>query len=231
VEPKCFAPLFKKVDFLKVDIYMCFNYKVSLFTFAIGTIFSIFLINYGSNKYALENKVSGIFFLFISAIQLMDFFFWIDLKNKYGINQLATILGPILNVCQPTILYVIKYLFYKPNLQTNTNLFVAIANILYFFYFIAMYIEYLSKEKMVTTAEHNHLKWPWIKYANPIYYLILFAINIFYLFNFNYGVTLFTITYFFLYLSKKYFYYNTGELWCFFGSFIPLIMYFASFYI
>ena len=67
---------------------MCFNYKVSLFTFAIGTIFSILLIKYGNKKYMLENKITGIFLIFISLIQFMDFLFWIDLKNTIGINKL-----------------------------------------------------------------------------------------------------------------------------------------------
>jgi hypothetical protein len=205
---------------------MCFNYKVSLFTFVIGTIFSILLITNGNKKYALENKTSGVFFLFISAIQFMDFLFWIDLKNKYGINRIATILGPILNVGQPTILYLIKYLFYVPDFTTITDKVVAVLNLSYFIYFIVIYINYLSTEKLVTGTEYGHLKWPWIKYANPSFYLVLFAINIFYLFNIKYALYLFSITYFFLYLSRKYFHYNTGELWCFFGAFIPLIMYF-----
>jgi hypothetical protein len=163
----------------------------------------------------------------------MDFLFWIDIKNNYGINKITTILGPILNVGQPTIFYIIKYLYYKPNILSlqNFNLPVAILNFLYVIYFIHMYINFLSKDKLVTSTQHNHLQWPWIKYSNPYYYLLLFGINIFYLFNFKYAFAFFTITYFFLFLSVKYFFYNAGELWCFFGSFIPLIMYFISFYI
>ena len=105
---------------------MCFNYKVSLFTFTLGTLFSILLINYGNKKYALENKVSGIFLIFISVIQLMDFLFWIDLKNKIGINKVTTILGPILNICQPTILYLIKYFYYKPDVLSMNHFLVNI---------------------------------------------------------------------------------------------------------
>jgi hypothetical protein len=212
---------------------MCFNYKVSLFTFLIGTIFSILLIVYGNAKYKLENKTSGIFFIFISLIQFMDFLFWIDLKNKYGINKITTILGPILNVCQPTIMYIIKYLYYKPDVFTfqNYNLPVLVLNILYLIYFIKTYIQFLTKEKLITSTKNGHLSWPWLKYSNPQFYLILFAINMFYLFNFKYALVLFVITYFFLFISAKYFNYSTGELWCFFGSFIPLLMFFASFYI
>lgn len=212
---------------------MCFNYKVSLLTFLIGLIFSIILIKYGNVKYSLENKITGIFLIFISFIQFMDFLFWIDIKNNIGINKITTILGPILNVGQPIILYVIKYLNYKPDILTfkNYNLPVALFNLLYLIYFIIFYTTFLLNSKLTTSTRHNHLNWPWIKYANPIFYLILFAINIFYLFNFKYALTLFTVTYFFLFISTKYFYYNAGELWCFFGAFIPLIMYFLSFYI
>ena len=212
---------------------MCFNYKVSLFTFFIGVLFSIFLIKYGNSKYSLENKVSGIFLIFISSIQFMDFLFWIDIKNKIGINKITTILGPILNVGQPIILYLIKYYYYKPNVFSldNFNSPVAILNLLYFIYFIQMYFTFLLNDKLVTGTQNNHLSWPWIKYSNPFYYLILLAINIFYLFNFKYGLLVFIVIYFFLLISFKYFYYSLGEMWCFFGSFTPLIIYFTTFHI
>ena len=212
---------------------MCFNYKVSIFTFLIGIIFSILLIKYGNKKYSTENKITGIFFIFISSIQFMDFLFWIDIKNKFGINKITTILGPILNICQPIILYLIKYYYLKPDITSlhNYNLPIAILNLLYLIYFIIIYIKFLSNEKLVTSTENNHLKWPWIKYSNSTFYIILLAINIFYLFNFKYALLVFVITYLFLFISVKYFYYNKGELWCFFGAFIPLILYFSSFYI
>lgn len=212
---------------------MCFNYKVSLLTFSIGIIFSILLIIKGNTKYKIENKISGIFLIFISFIQFMEFLFWIDIKNKYGINKITTILGPLLNVCQPTILYLIKYFYYKPNIFTfqNFNCPIAILNLLYFLFFIIGYIKFLSSEKLITSVKNNHLDWPWLKYFNEYYYLFLLALNIFYLFNFNYALIFTVITYTFLFISVKYFYYSAGQLWCFFGSFIPLIMYFISFHI
>ena len=211
---------------------MCFNYKVSLFTFAIGTLFSLLLIKHGNPAYALDNKILGTFLIFITSIQFMDFLFWIDLKNTLGLNKLMTIFGPILNIGQPTILYLINAYYRKRDILRVQNLSVsgpiALLNLCYVLYFVSTYLTYLSKEKLVTGTEHKHLKWPWIKYQRPVYYLLLLAINFFYIFPFSYALLIFSITYFFLFISWKYFYYNTGELWCFFGAFIPLIMYTLS---
>ncbi len=210
---------------------MCFNYKVSLFTFTLGVTFSILLIYYGNEKYALENTVTGIFLILISFVQFMDFLFWIDLNNKLGINKIISLLGPILNVCQPLFLYVIKNYVYKPIIFTIYNFPIALLNLLYLFYFIDMYTRYLTTSKLITQSKHGHLQWPWINYSNPLFYLILFAINIFYLFQFKYALLFFLITYIFLLLSVLLFKYNPSELWCFFGSGIPAIMFILSFYI
>jgi hypothetical protein len=94
-----------------------------------------------------------------------------------------------------------------------------------------VYNHFLSTSSLVTGTSHGHLSWPWIKYANPWAYLVLLAINIFYLTNFNYSFVVFLITYFFSILSVVFFSYNPGELWCFFGAFIPFLMFFASYFI
>ena len=212
---------------------MCFNYETSLFTFVVGTIFSVVLMEYGNIDFMAENEVSGIFLIFISMIQLMDFLFWIDIKNDYGINKMVTIIGPLLNVCQPIIFYLIKYFYYKPNVFSlkNFNLPIALLNLAYLIYFVTMYKRFLSEGELTTSTKDGHLDWPWLQFANPRFYLITLAVNIFYLFDIKYALVLFGIVYSFLALSMKYFYYNSGELWCFFGSFVPFIMYHASFQI
>jgi hypothetical protein len=207
---------------------MCFSAKASLITFLIGTIGSLFLIYFGNPKFRNENITFGIFLIFISSIQLMDFFFWMDLKNKIGINKITTIVGPLLNVGQPIILWAIKLFYFRPNIWTTSNLPVTSINILYLIVLLYNYIRFIGTNQLVTGVNRGHLEWPWIKYSNPAFYLILFAINIFYLTNFNFSLLLFSVTYFFLILSKVYFQYNTGELWCFFGAFIPFIMFFLT---
>ena len=213
---------------------MCFNYKVSILTFFIGIIGSILLIKNGNPKFMKENIICGIFLFFITGIQLMDFLFWIDLKNNFGINKITTIIGPLLNVGQPIILYIIKLIYYQPkNILSfkNYNLPVFILNFLYFIYLIITYIRFIKNESLVTGTLNGHLSWPWIKYSNPWFYLVLLAINIFYLMNFYYSLLTFLTTYFFLILSSTFFYYNNAEMWCFFGILIPIIILIGSYFI
>jgi len=209
---------------------MCFSANSSLLTFILGTVFSIILIFFGNSKYKLENTVFGIFFIFISAIQFMDFLFWIDLKNKIGLNKIMSIVGPLLNVGQPTILYIIKCLFLKPNISSNCfNLLILFLNIIYFFILIKNYTNYITQDKLITNTKYGHLNWPWLNYFNRNYYLFLFGINLLYLTNFNYSLLVFLIVYFLLFLSIKYFHKSTEEIWCFFGAFIPIFVLFISY--
>ena len=97
-----------------------------------------------------------------------------------------------------------------------------------------MYYQFINNEKLITKTnmKSKHLEWPWLKYSNPGLYLIVFAINIFYLTNksnFNYELMYFLITYMFLLISVNYFYYSAGQMWCFFGAFIPFIMFIISY--
>ena len=213
---------------------MCFSAKASILTFAVGVMGSLLLMKHGNPKFQKENMVYGIFLLFISGIQFMDFLFWIDLKNKLGINKIATIIGPLFNIGQPFILYAIKLLYFQPKnifSMNNFNLPIFILNTFYLINLFIVYNHFLSTSSLVTGTSHGHLSWPWIKYANPWAYVVLLAINIFYLTNFNYSFVVFLITYFFSILSVVFFSYNPGELWCFFGAFIPFLMFFASYFI
>jgi hypothetical protein len=209
---------------------MCFNYKVSIFTFLLGVITSILLIFFGNKKYKTENMVFGISFIYISLMQLIDFLFWIDLDNKKGINKITTIIAPLVNVGQPTFFYLIKNIFYK---RTNiiTSISYLLANVIYFIYLLKNYFKFLNNNILITSVEKKHLKWQWIEYFSDPFYVTLLALNIFYLSNFKYSLIVFLITYFFLLISYKYFNYHIGEIWCFFGVSIPILILLGSYLI
>jgi len=205
---------------------MCFNAEASITTFILGLTGCILLIKYPDPKFINQNITSGIFLISISMIQLMDFLLWIDIDNKLGINKVTTTFGPILNICSPLFVYIIKYIYYKPNILSmkNMNLPVMIINLIYLLLFIKSYKNFLNKGDLITKIENGHLKWPWLNYSNGVFYIILLAINIFYLYDFKYASLIFSITYIFLLISYKFFNYSKGELWCFFGAFIPFIL-------
>ena len=57
------------------------------------------------------------------------------------------------------------------------------------------------------------------------FYLILMLVNIFYLTDFKYSFIVAFFTYLFSILSYNYFGYHIIEMWCFFGAFLPLIIF------
>ena len=68
---------------------MCFNAEVSLFTFMLGTLFSIILIKYGNKQFKIENLATGIFFIFISEqLQFLDYYMEIDIRVMHHAPRL-----------------------------------------------------------------------------------------------------------------------------------------------
>ena len=173
-------------------------------------------------------------FIFISIIQLIEYFLWIDIDNKYGINYLMTLISPLISplivIIQPFILYVIKFIYFKPELLTSTNL-LFIANIIYFGIFLVNYITNFINKRLITKVENGHLYWPIKNLMSSTFYLILLLVNIFYLTDFKYSLLVALFTYLFSILSYKYFGYHIIEMWCFFGAFLPLIIFFITRYL
>lgn len=170
-------------------------------------------------------------FIFISIVQLMEYFLWIDIDNKYGINYLITLISPLIVIIQPFILYVIKFIYFNPELSTSTNLSLFIANIIYFGIFLVNYIKNFIDKKLITRVENGHLNWPIKNLMSSIFYLILLLVNIFYLTDFKYSLLVAFFTYLFSILSYNYFGYHIIEMWCFFGAFLPLIIFFITRYL
>lgn len=197
---------------------MCFSAKASFGAFIVGLVGSFLLASNGGRT----NISFGVFFIFISLIQLMDFAIWSDMGNKIGLNRAATMIGPLLNVGQPLIMYLIKIAVFQ---HYRLDLVFAL-NAVYTLYLSKIYNLFIKGGDLVTKVEQGHLKWPWLKYANPIAYLIMFVINALYLTDFRFSILVTCITLFFLFLSKSYFAYHVGEIWCYFGAFIPLLVYF-----
>ena len=198
---------------------MCFSKKSSLLTFIIGVIGSLLLIFYGNKKYIKENLVVGLYFIFISFIQFFDYLIWSDIDNKYGINNFSTLLSPLFIYTQPNFLYILCQSIYK-----KYNIFYFLLNFIYFIYVIIKYIQFISKNNLVTSKKYGHLYWKWKENFNHSFYLFVLIFNIFVYMPLFYGLIFFLLGIFTLLVSLKYFYNNTSELWCYFSAFTPLIL-------
>ena len=212
---------------------MCFNKEVSLLTFFIGLFFIILLVNYGNKKYAIENKIFGYFFFFIIFIQFMEYIFWIDLDNNLGLNKIMTIIGSIINMMQPVLIYITKVIIIKPDIFSlkNNNLIILFVNAIYSIYISYRYSDFLKNGKLITKkGKNNHLDWDWKNYYNTIFYPMVVIINSFWLTDFYYSLFFVFILSILFFISFKYYNYNYGELWCFFSISVPFLLYLYSFH-
>lgn len=208
---------------------MCYNSTVSLIAFSSSMLFSILLIVYGNPVFKSENLISGTFLMFVAGIQFMEFLFWTDLHNKIGINKVATIIGSLFNIGQPLLIYIIKVLGFMPTFRLD---YVTILNLLYLIHLLYVYSRFLRNGPLTTsTISNGHLSWPWLKYANKEFFVVMFAINIFYLTDFSYSLAMFSIVYAILALVIMFFPRNAAEFWCFMSASVPAIMLPVSYYI
>jgi hypothetical protein len=206
---------------------MCFSKKSSLLTFIIGIIGSLLLIFYGNKKYVKENLIAGLYFIFVSFMQFFDYLIWSDIYNKDGINHYSTLLAPLFNHSQPTFLFILCESIYK-----KYNIFNFILNFIYFIYVIVKYIQFISyKNNLITSKKYGHLYWKWKENFNYYFYFFILTLNIFVYMPLFYGIIFFLLGLFTLLIAFKYFYNNTGELWCYIASFVPFIILMTSYFI
>ena len=100
---------------------MCYSKDLSLLSYIFGISTSLSLILFGNNIQI--NLVIGLFYIFVSQMQLIEFFAWSDLLCKNGLNKLSTILGPILNNSQPVILFILTIIYLKSENIINYSIF------------------------------------------------------------------------------------------------------------
>lgn len=203
---------------------MCYSADLSLASLSFGIFSSLLLINFGSKESKETNKVIGYFFLFVTLMQLVEYFLWIDINCVNGFNKTGALIGPILNHLQPIVLLIIATTFLEPANLISSSIVIP-ANILYLIYCAYQYIKYVSDESnlCVRTNDCEHLDWSWKKNFNYLFYFIISFINIanFYT-NTNLMVS-FGVSYLLLIISIFGFNKNIGEFWCLMVTGIPLI--------
>lgn len=221
---------------------MCFNEQSSLLTYIIGLAGSFQLYN-------VNLIPESIFCGWVSQMQLIDLILWknqpckISESNKVckpeelklcnKTNRTTTTAGMIINHLEPFVLFMSIILFSKQKLPNWVLMLV-----IFFFICLGIYTKDTIDKKnsiekectYVTDRSDPHLYWQW-NYNQPIaifiypFFLLIFIILAYYGFSdgkFSSIVMLISyILSMLIYNDKR----AAGNIWCYFGAFLPWILY------
>jgi hypothetical protein len=206
---------------------MCFSASVSLATYLLGSVFSYLL--YLENE--ISYKIIGIFMGYVVLMQLIEFLLWshqvCDIYNKS-----ISFAGMILNYFQPFILGILLLQFYKSIPELNTKVIKAIL-IIYSIAIILYVSQFIFLQNKCTLKKDSpYLLWKWGQMNNNYIITALYLFTLFTLFYIgipnkmtSYAIMIFafiTLLISFMYYPRPFF----GAIWCFFGAFIPMLLYF-----
>jgi hypothetical protein len=204
---------------------MCYSKEVSITTYGIGSITSLLLYN----KDNISLKISGLFFLFVTQMQLIDYFIW---KNKEcnNFNKDVSHIGAILNHMQPIVLYLlVKYYNLKLN-EINKNM----LDLIFIIYITALlnYNKYIYPIECteVTDDSKPYLRWDWNfkKNSGSFYLLFVIALSSFMYYGLekpyniiiSFSVIITFILSYIITKGKK----QLGLIWCWISAILPLMI-------
>ena len=202
---------------------MCYSSESSIKSFTIGISTSLYLLFFSKNP---TNRHIGLFFAFVSIIQLLEYFMWIDQKcgllNNFASRSVVLVLA-----LQVYSLFLGGYIFNTTYIPSNYLFYAlllgsfSIMHTIYFYYF-QNNLKWCTKPN-----ENNSMQWANFGIVNKrstyLYYGIFIAFALL-LKEHAKGLVvlllgLFTFTY------TRYSNVNTSNSrWCFFSAFIPSIM-------
>ena len=157
-----------------------------------------------------------LFFVSFISMQLVEFFIWRNINDKYY-NHIFSIIGTFLLLSQP---------FFSLMIISNIKL----RNILLALYSISIpYTIYnvLTKEIYSKITKNGHLEWDWIN-SHPIIYIIWSIFLVFGLFYEKlyigglYGLGLLGVSYYNYKNDKTY-----SSMWCWFAN--SIMLYYAGY--
>ena len=179
---------------------MCFSFEVSIGTFIVSWVISLYLLNKGLTK---EKQQHIIFLMIFSSIQLADAILWYNKMKKNNINYLVTsYLIPLLLSLQ--ILYMVFIVnhssFIKIIDDNYLKIFIPIL-ILYMFYRFNGYSVSLCNNKLSSPI--------WGSNEIKLWELVLMSFLIFYPDYYMWFATLFLFLLIKIFVGGGY-----GTLWC-----------------
>ena len=155
---------------------MCWNETVSLNTFLFsGFVLLLVIYNNSFTKYKIQEINNKWMYVFIASfifIQLIEFFIWRNINNKFY-NNIFSIIAVSLITLQPVASIMLLTNIQLRNLLLISYSFLAIPYSIY--KFSTQYIHSV-------VSESGHLRWKFFEVPNSIWFIWLF----FFLFSFGY---------------------------------------------
>lgn len=209
---------------------MCYSAKDSIIAYIIGCISNIYLFINSKNT---DEKIISLFLLFVSQMQLFDFFFW---KNKScnEINKIVTKISIIFNHLQPIILYLLLKIF-NYNTHIICDIIIYIFAIIIIFYTVRNWPKKDCTEKddvccSLPLSKINNetiISWNWNnqKYTEIVYivFLISLVISSLQLKTYHTMFAIVNILTFLISFKIPNLNRSVGRLWCFIASLITTI--------
>ena len=187
---------------------MCWNEDISLNTFLFSSfVLLLILYNNTSTQYKITDFNSAwhyIFYISFISMQLIEFFIWRNIDNKFY-NHIFSTMAAMLLFIQPLI-----SLMLLPNISLRNNLLFAYS-VLFIPYFTYKYVSNNMKSQI---SNKGHLMWLFFDTNMLLFFTWLF----FFLFSFFYtrsirtvifGSVLFAVSYYNYYNDK-----TIGSMWC-----------------
>lgn len=162
--------------------------------------------------------------MFVSFMQLIEYYIWTDLKCKTGYNKFSAYIGPIFNHLQPVILLLLANKYIQSNNLINNNVIITL-NLIYIIYLLHKYIKYVNNQDnlCIKLNDENHINWSW---KNDFNYNIFFIIELINLVNYSNNSNLLisiSFSYLLLYISINKYKKNIGEFWCLMVTGVPFV--------
>jgi hypothetical protein len=198
---------------------MCYSPEISLITFIIGILGSLFLY--------LDNfKSEAFFYGWVVLMQLVEYFIW---KNQpcNDMNKKITNIGMFINNMEPIVLWISILLFSNKILPLQVNIYMVLL-LLFTIIYTKKYLENPIECTSTTPDSKPYLQWNWNRGNFSTHYYAIFLIGMILLSGYGlnnglfqsimYGVS-FIISYY-LFGKKK----SIGNIWCFLAAFMPWLL-------
>lgn len=220
---------------------MCFNEKVSLFTYLTG-------LSGSAALFSINKIPESLFYGWVVHMQLIEYFLWKnqpcqiteqnkickaeEIKQCNQTNKTVSTLGIIVNHLEPFVLFGSILLFSNRKLPLFVMIFVCIFMILIFLYTINIFNKNDENNLCTTVSEESnpHLHWKWNGeiFNSVIYICFLIVLMLLSYYGLEKGI-INTFMVLIGYLLSYYIYkdkHAVGAMWCFAAAFAPWILYF-----